>query len=113
MMSLIFLYTIAVIFIVEAVQMAVVPVFKAGESQATRQSSGKVVNALSPVLPTLLGGSADLAPSTLTLIKDAIAIIKERHGIDIDVRSPGSSGGYDTDRRSTTRFSTAPLPRRA
>jgi len=36
---------------------------------ATRQASGKVLNALSPVLPTLLGGSADLAPSTDTLIK--------------------------------------------
>lgn len=36
---------------------------------ATRQASGKVLNAISPVLPTLLGGSADLAPSTNTLIK--------------------------------------------
>ena len=36
---------------------------------ATRQASGKVLNAISPVLPTLLGGSADLAPSTDTLIK--------------------------------------------
>ena len=36
---------------------------------ATRQASGKVLNAISPLLPTLLGGSADLAPSTDTLIK--------------------------------------------
>ena len=36
---------------------------------ATRQASGKVLNAISPSLPTLLGGSADLAPSTDTLIK--------------------------------------------
>ncbi len=36
---------------------------------ATRQASGKVLNALSPLLPTLIGGSADLAPSTDTLIK--------------------------------------------
>jgi transketolase len=36
---------------------------------ATRSASGKVLNAISPVLPTLLGGSADLAPSTNTLIK--------------------------------------------
>jgi transketolase len=36
---------------------------------ATRQASGKVLNAISPVLPTLLGGSADLAPSTNTLVK--------------------------------------------
>jgi transketolase len=36
---------------------------------ATRQASGKVLNAISPMLPTLIGGSADLAPSTDTLIK--------------------------------------------
>jgi transketolase len=36
---------------------------------ATRQASGKVLNSISPSLPTLLGGSADLAPSTDTLIK--------------------------------------------
>jgi transketolase len=36
---------------------------------ATRSASGKVLNAISPLLPTLLGGSADLAPSTDTLIK--------------------------------------------
>ena len=37
---------------------------------ATRAASGKVLNALAPVLPELLGGSADLAPSNNTLIKD-------------------------------------------
>ncbi len=36
---------------------------------ATRQASGAVLHAISPCLPTLLGGSADLAPSTDTLIK--------------------------------------------
>ena len=36
---------------------------------ATRQASGKVLNAIAPSLPTLLGGSADLAPSTDTLVK--------------------------------------------
>ncbi len=35
---------------------------------ATRVSSGKVLNMLSPNLPSLVGGSADLAPSTMTLI---------------------------------------------
>ena len=35
---------------------------------ATRVSSGKVLNMLSPNLPSLIGGSADLAPSTMTLI---------------------------------------------
>jgi len=40
----------------------------AGESIASRAASGKVINALAPVLPRLLGGSADLAPSNNTLI---------------------------------------------
>ena len=49
---------------------AQIPTFSHTEKpMATRQASGKVLNALSPVLPTLLGGSADLAPSTDTLIK--------------------------------------------
>ena len=33
---------------------------------ATRAASGKVLNALAPALPTLIGGSADLAPSNNT-----------------------------------------------
>lgn len=33
---------------------------------ATRQASGKVLNALAPALQNLIGGSADLAPSTKT-----------------------------------------------
>ncbi|WP_243729158.1 transketolase [Nesterenkonia sphaerica] len=44
------------------------PVFPAGESVATRAASGKVINAVAPVLPELWGGSADLAGSNNTLI---------------------------------------------
>ena len=36
---------------------------------ATRQYSQIMLNALAPVLPGLIGGSADLAPSNLTLMK--------------------------------------------
>ena len=36
---------------------------------ATRQASGKVLEALVPVLPELIGGSADLTGSNLTLVK--------------------------------------------
>jgi len=36
---------------------------------ATRQYSNMMLNALAPVLPGLIGGSADLAPSNLTLMK--------------------------------------------
>jgi len=35
---------------------------------ATRSSSGKIINALAPILPELIGGSADLAPSNNTKI---------------------------------------------
>ncbi len=44
------------------------PVFAAGEKVATRSASGKVLNALAAVLPTLVGGSADLAPSNNTYL---------------------------------------------
>lgn len=45
----------------------VLPVFPADpKGMATRVSSGKVLNALAEVLPEVLGGSADLAPSTNT-----------------------------------------------
>jgi transketolase len=39
-----------------------------GKKLATRQASGKVINALSKALPLLFGGSADLAPSNNTLV---------------------------------------------
>ncbi len=42
------------------------PVFKAGEEMATRKASGKVLNAIAEYMPGLIGGSADLAPSTDT-----------------------------------------------
>jgi transketolase len=40
------------------------------ENIATRSASGKVINSIEKELPTLIGGSADLAPSTNTLMKD-------------------------------------------
>ncbi len=45
---------------------AILPAFEAGTHDATRNASGKVINALAPHLPTLFGGSADLAGSTKT-----------------------------------------------
>ncbi len=44
------------------------PSFEAGDSQATRNASGATLNALAPVIPNLIGGSADLAPSNKTII---------------------------------------------
>jgi transketolase len=45
------------------------PEFGVEEKSATRVSSGKVLNALGKKIPWLLGGSADLAPSTKTLLE--------------------------------------------
>lgn len=46
-----------------------IPVFPAdAKGMATRVASGKVMNALAPRLPELLGGSADLDPSTYTAL---------------------------------------------
>src|SRR5690606_1396127 len=42
------------------------PTFEPGKDVATRSASGKVLNALAPVLPELWGGSADLAGSNNT-----------------------------------------------
>jgi transketolase len=41
------------------------------KGMATRAASGKVLNALAPHLPELVGGSADLTPSNDTWIKDS------------------------------------------
>jgi transketolase len=49
---------------------AALPSFKQGESLATRAASGQVLNALAKLLPNLIGGSADLAPSNNTNLKD-------------------------------------------
>ncbi|MER0123630.1 transketolase [Streptococcus sp. ZJ100] len=46
------------------------PAHEAGFSQATRNSSQDAINAAANVLPTFLGGSADLAHSNMTYIKE-------------------------------------------
>jgi transketolase len=49
----------------------VLPTFEAGSSVATRKASGKVLAALMPKLPLVMGGSADLTPSNNTRWPDA------------------------------------------
>jgi transketolase len=46
-----------------------IPTFPPGKPVATRNASEKVINAIAPRLPELMGGAADLAPSTKTLMK--------------------------------------------
>ncbi len=45
--------------------------FEFSAPEATRVSGGKILNELAKSMPNLLSGSADLAPSTMTNIKDA------------------------------------------
>lgn len=48
-----------------------IPVFAEGKKVATRNASGDVLNAIAKHIPTMIGGDADLAGSTKTLIKGA------------------------------------------
>jgi transketolase len=57
------------------------PVFTAENGTlATREASGKVLSAIAPHLPTLLGGSADLTPSNNTRVKEYIDFQPESYG---------------------------------
>lgn len=58
-----------------------VPVFDPDTAMATRSAGGKVIQSMAAVVPQLVGGSADLAPSTKTLMNDAGDV------------GPGSFGG--------------------
>jgi len=51
------------------------PQFPAGTAVSTRAASGRVLNALGPVLPELWGGSADLAESNNTTIAGSTSFI--------------------------------------
>jgi transketolase len=60
-----------------------IPCFPAdAKGMATRESSGKVLNAIAQHYPWLIGGSADLAPSTKTLLTFGDAG-------DLEANSPG------------------------
>ncbi len=59
---------------------AALPAFSAGDGpMATRTASGKVLNALAPVLPELWGGSADLAGSNDTTMAGEPSFIPPEH----------------------------------
>ncbi|HEY3573582.1 MAG TPA: transketolase [Arthrobacter sp.] len=51
------------------------PVFPAGKDVSTRAASGKVLNAIGPVMPELWGGSADLAESNNTTIEGSPSFV--------------------------------------
>ncbi len=53
-----------------------IPRFEAPNKIATRTASGKVIQSLAPVIPELIGGSADLGPSNNTILPDYSSIRK-------------------------------------
>ncbi|MBC7795110.1 MAG: transketolase [Clostridia bacterium] len=55
------------------------PVFKTGESLATREAGGKAINAVAKTVPWLIGGDADLSESTKTHL-DAVKEFDGEHG---------------------------------
>lgn len=55
------------------------PTYEVGKKQATRASSGDMINAIAKTVPSFFGGSADLAGSNKTSIKD---------GGDFDASNP-------------------------
>ena len=56
------------------------PVYEAGKDKlATRASSGEVLNAIAKAVPTFFGGSADLAGSNKTTIKNAEDFTRENY----------------------------------
>lgn len=74
---------------------AALPTFAPGSAVATRNTSGDVINALAPVLPNLIGGSADLAASNKNTIKnggDLKAESFQGRNINFGVREHGMAG---------------------
>jgi transketolase len=63
---------------------AKLPVFSAADGKdgqiATRQASGKVLNSIAATIPFLIGGAADLSPSTDTTLKEFGSFSAENPG---------------------------------
>jgi transketolase len=71
------------------------PVFDVAKPEATRVSSGKVIQKLAKALPWFVGGSADLSPSTKTLIEGAASVLPgqfEGRNLHFGVRELGMAG---------------------
>ena len=57
-----------------------IPTFEAGTKISGRAASGKVLNAIASKIPFMIGGSADLSPSTLTDLKNEGSFQKGNFG---------------------------------
>ena len=70
-----------------------IPIFPAdAKGMATRVASGKVMNAIAPYVPTLIGGSADLDPSTYTALQELGDF--EPPGVSARDRQGSEGGGW-------------------
>ena len=64
------------------------------KGMATRVASGKIMNAIAPTLPTFIGGSADLDPSTFTALTGKGDFESPREPIDDQQGSEGGGWRY-------------------
>jgi transketolase len=55
---------------------SLLPDFRGEKPLATRQASGRVINAVAAAIPSLIGGSADLAGSNNTAIKGSASVAR-------------------------------------
>ena len=66
----------------EGYETALLDAAKSDKAIATRALSGQVIQKLAAIAPFVVGGSADLAPSTNTLIKDGGSIERPKDDRD-------------------------------
>jgi transketolase len=72
-----------------------IPIFPADvKGMATRVASGEVINSIATKVPTFLGGSADLDPSTHTVIRGMCDFENPREAIRDPQGSAGGCWGY-------------------
>lgn len=77
------------------IDQAQMPEYKPGDSAASRATSGKALNALAKVLPNLVGGSADLAPSNKSFmdgLSEYSAQVRDGRNMHFGVREHGMGG---------------------
>lgn len=71
------------------------PEFEVGKEIATRSASGEAMQAIAKAVPYFIGGAADLAPSTKTLIKESSSVSRDDfsgQNIHFGVREHGMGG---------------------
>lgn len=74
---------------------AALPEFEDGQEEATRASSGAVIQRLAAAVPELVGGSADLGGSNKTTIENAAAVSRDHfaaRNINFGVREHAMAG---------------------